>query len=70
MDSKETKPVNPKGNQPLYSLEGLTDPEAEGSMLWPQDTKRGLIGKDPDVGKDCRQKENGVIEDEMVRWHH
>ena len=23
VDSKEIKPVNPKGNQPKYSLEGL-----------------------------------------------
>ena len=26
-------------------------------------------GKDPDVGKDGRQKEKGVAEDEMVRQH-
>ena len=26
-----------------------------------------LIGKDPDAGKDWRQKEEGVAEDEMVR---
>ena len=25
------------------------------------------IGKDPDAGKDWRQKEKGVAEDEMVR---
>ena len=24
------------------------------------------IGKDPDVGKDCRQEEKGMTEDEMV----
>ena len=29
-----------------------------------------LIGKDPDDGKDLRQEENGVTEDEMVGWHH
>ena len=28
------------------------------------------IGKDPDAGKDCGQEEKGVIEDEMVEWHH
>ena len=22
------------------------------------------------AGKDCRQKETGAAEDEMVRWHH
>ena len=28
------------------------------------------IGKDPDAGKDCRQEEKEMTEDEMVRWHH
>ena len=31
--------------------------------------KSRLIGKDPDTGKDCRQKEKGMTEDEMVGWH-
>ena len=26
--------------------------------------------KDPDVGKDWRQEEKGMTEDEMVGWHH
>ena len=30
----------------------------------------GLIGKDPDAGKDCRQEEKGTTEDEIVGWHH
>ena len=34
------------------------------------DTKSRLIGKDPDVRKDWRQEEKGMIEDEMVGWHH
>ena len=25
---------------------------------------------DPDAGKDRRQEEEGVAEDEMVGWHH
>ena len=29
-----------------------------------------LIGKDRDVGKDWRQEEKGITEDEMVGWHH
>ena len=29
-----------------------------------------LTGKDPDVGKDWRQKEKGTTEAEMVGWHH
>ena len=34
------------------------------------DVKSWLIGKDPDVGKDWRQKEKGATEDEMVGWHN
>ena len=29
-----------------------------------------LSGKDPDAGKDWRQEEKGMIEDETVGWHH
>ena len=29
-----------------------------------------LIGKDFEAGKDQRQKEKGVVEGEMARWHH
>ena len=32
--------------------------------------KSQIIGKDPDVGKDCGQEEKGTTEDEMVGWHH
>ena len=32
--------------------------------------KNRLIGKDPDAGKDGRQEEKGMTEDEMVGWHH
>ena len=31
---------------------GRTDAEAETLVLWPPDAKSGLIGKDPDAGKD------------------
>ena len=37
-----------------------------GPILWPSDAKRQLIGKDPDAGKDSRQNEKGVAEDELV----
>ena len=37
---------------------------------WANDAKNWLIGKDPDAGKDWRQEEKGMTEDEMVRWHH
>ena len=36
----------------------------------PSDAKRRFIGKDPDAGKDRRQEEKGISEDEMVGWHH
>ena len=37
------------------------------AILWPPDVKSRLIGKDPDAGKDGRQKENRVAEDVMAR---
>ena len=30
----------------------MTDAEAEAPILWLPDAKNGLIGKDPDAGKD------------------
>ena len=35
-------------------------------ILWLPDAKNWLIGKDPDAGKDWRQEEKGMTEDEMV----
>ena len=49
---------------------GRIDAKAEAPILWPPDAKSRLIGKDPDAGKDWRQEEKGVTEDEMVGWHH
>ena len=66
LDSKEIKLVNPKGNQNWIFIGG-TDAEAETPILWPLDAKNWLIGKDPDAGKDWRQKEKGEAEVEMVR---
>ena len=45
------------------------DSEAEAPMLWPPDVKSQLIRKDPDAGKDGRQKEKGMTEDEIFGWH-
>ena len=67
-DCKETKPVNPKGDQSWIFI-GRTDAEAEALMLWPPDMKSRLIGKDPDAGKNWGQEEKGATEDEMVEWH-
>ena len=66
LDSKELKPFNPKENQ-LWIFIGSTDAEAETPILWPPDVKSQLIGKEPNAGKDWKQKEKGVAEDEMVR---
>ena len=64
LDNKEIKPVNPKGNQPWIFV-GTTDAEAEAPILWPSNEKSRLIGKDPDAGKDWRQEEKGMTEDEI-----
>ena len=70
LDCKEIKSVHPKGNQSWLFI-GKTDAEAEAPILQPSDdAKSQLIGKDPDAGKDWGQEEKGVIEDEMVEWHH
>ena len=58
LDFKEIKPVNPKG---IFIANICT--EAEAPILWPLDRKSQLIGKDPDVGKDCRRKGQ-----QKMRW--
>ena len=55
------KKINPE-----YSLEVLMLK----LNLWPPDAKSWLIREDLDAGKDWRQEEKGMIEDEMVEWHH
>ena len=66
LDSQEIKPVNPKGNQ-SWVFTGRTDVEAEATVLWLPDENTWLIGKDPDAGKDRRQKEKRATDNEMVR---
>ena len=66
---KEIQPVLPKGNKSWIFI-GKTDAEAETPILWPSDVKNWLIGKDPDAGKDWRQEEKGITEDEPVGWQH
>ena len=67
--NQEIQPVHPKRNQ-SWILIGMTDAEAETSILWPPDAKNWLIRKDPDARKDRRWEEKGMTEDEMVGWHH
>ena len=69
LDCKEIQPVNLKGNQSWIFI-GKTDAEAETPILQPPDAKNLLIEKDPNAGKDWRQEEKGVAEDEMIGWHH
>ena len=66
--SKEIQPVNPKVNQ-SWMFTARTDAEAETPILWPPYAKNWLIEKDPDAGKDWRQEEKGMTEDEMIGWH-
>ena len=68
LDCKEIPPVHPKENQSWIFI-GRTDVKAETPVLRSPDEKNWLIGKDPDVGKDWRWKENQMIEDEVVGWH-
>ena len=65
LDSKEIKTVISKGNNSWIFI-GRTDAE----VLWPFDAKNWLIWKDPDAGKDWRQEEKGMTEDEMIGWRH
>ena len=69
LDSKEIKPVDPKGNQ-SWNFIGRTDAEADAPIFWPPDAKSQLTGKDLNAGKNWRQEEKGMTKDEMVRWHH
>ena len=69
LDSKEVKPVNPKGNQSWIFI-GRTDAEAEAPILWPSDSKNWLTGKGPDAWKDWGQEEKGATGDETVGRHH
>ena len=57
------KLANPQGNQPWIFI-GRTGAEAEAPILWPPDVKNWRIGKDPDAGKDWRQKEKQAAENE------
>ena len=69
LNCKEIQPLHPKGNQSWMFI-GRTDAEGETPVLWPPDVKSWLIWKDSDAGKDWRQEEKGMTQDEMVRWHH
>ena len=69
LDCKEIQPVRPEGNQSWIFI-GRTGAEAETPIFWPPDAKNWLLGKDPDDGKDWKQEEKRMTEDEMVWWYH
>ena len=69
LDCKESQSLCSKGDQSWIFI-GRTDVEAETPILWSPDEKNWLIKKDPNAGKDWRQEEKGMAEDEMVGWHH
>ena len=60
---------HPKGSESWIFI-GRTDTEAETPILWPPHVKSWLIGNDPDAGRNWRQEEKGMTEDEMAGWHH
>ena len=64
LNSKEIQPVHLKGNQ-FWVFIGRADAEAETPILWPPDAKNQLIGKDPDAGKDWRQRRR---RQQRMRW--
>ena len=64
LDSKEIKPVNPKGNQSWIFI-GRTDAEAETPILWPPDAKNWLLGKDLMLGKIEGKRRR---EQQRMRW--
>ena len=69
LDCKEIKPVNLTGNQ-SWKFIGRTNAEAKAPILWLSDAKNWLLGKDPDAGKNWKQEEKGMSEDEIIGWHH
>ena len=65
LDNKEIKPINLKEINTEFSLKGLM---LKLKLQYFGHLKRWLIEKDPDAGKDWKQKEN--MTDEMVRKDH
>ena len=58
LDSKEIKPVSPKGDQ-LWMFIRKTETEVEAPVLWLPVVKTQLLGKDPDVGKIKGRRRSG-----------
>ena len=69
LDCKEIQPVHSEGDKP-WNFFGRNDAKAETPVLWPPHAKSWLIGNDSDAGRDWRQEEKRMTEDEMAGWHH
>ena len=59
-----------RSNQSVLNIHRKEWCWSSAAILWPPDPKNWLTGKHPDAGKDWRQEEKGMTEDEMVGWHH
>ena len=68
LDCKKIQPVHSEGDQP-WDFFGGNDAEAETPVLWPPHAEL-THWKRLDVGRDWGQKEKGMTQDEMARWHH
>ena len=67
LDCKEIQPINPKGNCPEYSLEGLM---LKLKLQYFGHLMQRIDGKDSDAERDWEQEEKGTTEGEMAGWHH
>ena len=65
LDYKESKPVNPKGNQPWIFI-GRTDAEAKTSILRPPDAKSRPLEKTLMLGKTEGRRRRGR---QKMRWY-
>ena len=67
-ESDVTERLNWTKLKQSWIFNGKTD--AEAPVLWPLDVQSQVTGKDPDAMKDWGQKEKGVAENEMGKYHH
>ena len=65
LDYKETQAVYSKWNQSWIFI-GRADAEAETPILWSPDAKNWLIRRDSGAGKDWRQEEKRMTENETL----
>ena len=70
LDSEGIKPINPKGNQPEYSLVGLVlklKLQYFGHLMQRTDSLEKTLMLEKIEGGSRRER---TTEDEMVGWHH